>query len=256
MSTVNVLDIQNVTKAFGDKVLFEDISFQISQGEKVALVAKNGNGKSTLLRIIAGEESGDREKASVQINKSFSTGYIKQEPEFNPSQTVLEAIFDSDTPVIQALKKYEMAIALNREEDINEAAMELDDLKGWDYEARAKEVLFNLKMTNLEMTVDTLSGGQKKRLALAKMIIEEPSFIIMDEPTNHLDLEMIEWLEEYLQKATLTLCMVTHDRYFLDRVCTVIYEIDDQQLYKYRGNYAYFLEHKYAREENLSAKHD
>ncbi len=253
---MNVLDIKNITKAYGDKVLFEDISLQVSQGEKVALVAKNGNGKSTLLRIIAGEDSPEGVRASVLINKSFSIGYLKQEPEFNPTNTVLEAIFDSDVPVIQALKKYEMAIALNRADDINTAAMLLDDLKGWDYEARAKEVLFNLKMTNLDQTVDNLSGGQKKRLALAKMIIEEPSFIIMDEPTNHLDLEMIEWLEDYLQKASLTLIMVTHDRYFLDRICTVIYEIDDHQLYKYRGNYAYFLEHKYAREENLSAKHD
>jgi len=219
---VNVLDIQNVTKAYGDKVLFEDISLQISQGEKVALVAKNGNGKSTLLRIIAGEDSAEGEGAKVQINKSFTTGYLKQEPDFNPEHTVLEAIFDSEVPVIQALKKYETAIALNREEQINEAAMILDDLKGWDYEARAKEVLFNLKMTNLDQTVDNLSGGQKKRLALAKMIIEEPSFIIMDEPTNHLDLEMIEWLEGYLQKQSLTLCMVTHDRYFLDRVCTAV----------------------------------
>jgi len=239
---VNVLDIQNVTKAYGDKVLFEDISLQISQGEKVALVAKNGNGKSTLLRILAGEDAPEGVGAKVQINKGFTMGYLKQEPEFNPTDTVLEAIFDSDVPVIKALKKYEMAIALNREDE--------------DYEARAKEVLFNLKMTNLDQTVDNLSGGQKKRLALAKMIIEEPSFIIMDEPTNHLDLQMIEWLEEYLQKASLTLCMVTHDRYFLDRVCTVIYEIDDHRLYKYRGNYAYFLEHKYAREENLSAKHE
>jgi len=237
-------------------VLFEDISLQISQGEKVALVAKNGNGKSTLLRMIAGEDPAEGENAFIQINKAFTVGYLKQEPDFNPSDTVLEALFDSDVPVIQALKKYELAIALNREDEINEAAMVLEDLKGWDYEARAKEVLFNLKMTNLDQTIDNLSGGQKKRIALAKMIIEEPQFIIMDEPTNHLDLEMIEWLEEYLQKASLTLCMVTHDRYFLDRVCTVIYEIDDQRLYKYKGNYAYFLEHKYAREDNLSAKHE
>ena len=208
---MNVLDIQNVTKAYGDKVLFEEISLQISQGEKVALVAKNGNGKSTLLRIMAGEDSAEGVGAKVLINKAFTTGYLKQEPDFNPTDTVLEAIFDSDVPVIQALKKYETAIALNREDEINEAAMLLDDLKGWDYEARAKEVLFNLKMTNLDQTMENLSGGQKKRLALAKMIIEEPSFLIMDEPTNHLDLEMIEWLEEYLQKTSLTLCMVTHE---------------------------------------------
>lgn len=253
---MNVLTLENVTKAYGDKVLFENIDLQINKGEKVALVAKNGNGKSSLLRIITGEDSSDGQSAVVKINKGFTVGYLKQDPEFHPEHTVLDAIFDSDLPAIKALKDYEIALALNREDDINKAAVLLDDLKGWDYEARAKEVLFNLKMHDLEAKVSTLSGGQKKRLALAKIIIEEPDFIIMDEPTNHLDLSMVEWLEEYLQKDRLTICMVTHDRYFLDRVCTIIYEIEDQRLYKYRGNYAYFLEHKYAREDNQSARHE
>ncbi|MBT8221278.1 MAG: ABC-F family ATP-binding cassette domain-containing protein [Bacteroidia bacterium] len=253
---MNILSLENVSKAFGDKVLFENINLQVSQGDKVALVAKNGNGKTTLLKIIAGEEPAEGESAKVYLNKDIRLGYLKQEPEFNPTDTVLEAIFDSDQPIIQALKAYEMALALKREEDINEAAMRLDDLKAWDYEAKAEEVLFNLKMNQLDQTVDSLSGGQKKRLALAKLIIEEPEFIIMDEPTNHLDLEMVEWLEEYLQKANLTICMVTHDRYFLDRVCNLIYEIDNQQLYKYKGNYAYFLEHKFDREHALSSRHD
>lgn len=248
---MNYLTLENVTKTYGDKVLFQDLTLQISKGQKVALVAKNGTGKTTLLRVIAGLESGEGENSKIQIKRDIKIGLLEQEPDFLPEQTILEAAFDSDNPLIQAIIQYEDAlIKANDGEAMQAALSRMDDLKAWDFEARIKEVLTRFNIARFDQKIKTLSGGQKKRLALAKLIIEEPDFLILDEPTNHLDLDMIEWLEEYLQRANLTLFLVTHDRYFLERVCNTIVELERGVLYKYSGNYSDFLEKKATRHEN------
>ncbi len=224
---------------------------QINQGEKVALVAKNGSGKTTLLRVIAADEAPEGETASIHVHKDIRIGYLKQDPEFDESNTVMEAVFNSDNPLINAVRAYEEAMLLSQQaERMQKALAQMDDFKAWDVEARIKEVLFKLNITDLNQVIATLSGGQKKRLALAKLIIDEPEFLILDEPTNHLDLDMIEWLEDYLQQPAITLFMVTHDRYFLERVCNQIVELDRGQLYKYSGNYSDFLEKREHRLEN------
>ena len=252
---MNYLALENVTKTYGEKVLFDGISLQISKGQKVALVAKNGTGKSTLLRVIAGVEPSEGEKSKVMLAKNIRLGVLSQEANFDDSATVLEAVLDGDSPLFKAIRQYEEVTLLNRSsEDIQAAVTAMDDLKAWDFEARVKEILFKLNIQELDKEIATLSGGQKKRLALAKLIIEEPEFLILDEPTNHLDLEMIEWLEEYLQRPGLTILMVTHDRYFLERVCNVILELDRGNLYKYQGNYSDFLTKKASRHESESAE--
>jgi len=248
---MNFLSLENITKSYGEKILFEGLDLQINQSEKVALVAKNGSGKTTLLRVIAGEEAPEGETASVHVHKDIRIGYLKQDPEFDESNTVMEAVFNSDNPLINAVRAYEEAMLLPEQaERMQQALAQMDDLKAWDFEARIKEVLFKLNITDLNQVISTLSGGQKKRLALAKLIIDEPEFLILDEPTNHLDLDMIEWLEDYLQQPAITLFMVTHDRYFLERVCNQIVELDRGQIYKYSGNYSDFLEKREHRLEN------
>jgi ATP-binding cassette subfamily F protein uup len=248
---VNYLSLENVTKSYGEKVLFDNLNLQISQGQKVALVAKNGSGKSTLLRVITGQEPPEGENAKVELHKSVRLGMLMQEPDLYEHHTVLEAAFDSDNPMIQATKAYEEAMLHPEQvERMQKAVTRMDDLKAWDFEARIKEVLTKLNITDFDKTVKMLSGGQKKRLALAKLIIDEPEFLILDEPTNHLDLDMIEWLEEYLQKPNLTLLMVTHDRYFLERVCNEILELDRGDLYRYTGSYSDFLHKKSTRHDN------
>ena len=254
---MNYLSLENVTKSYGEKVLFRNINLEISKGQKVAIVAKNGAGKSTLLRVIAGIEAGEGEASKVRLAKGVRTFFLRQDPEFYEEHTIIEAILDSDNPLIQAVKAYENAL-LHPDDlaGMEKAAAQMDDLKAWDFEAKIKEILFKLNITGLDQRVKHLSGGQKKRLAIAKMVIDEPEFIILDEPTNHLDLDMIEWLESYLQNPNLTILMVTHDRYFLERVCSQIVELDRGQIYRYSGNYSEFLHKKATRMENESIEYE
>lgn len=247
------MTLENATKTYGEKVLFENISLQISKGQKVALIAKNGTGKSTLLRVIAGLEQPEGEQASLLLRRDIRIGYLVQEPEFSEGATVIDAVLESDNPMVQIVKQYELAL-LGVGEPLETVLAKMDDLKAWDVEAKIKEVLTKLKISNFDRPVKMLSGGQKKRLALAKIIIEEPEFLILDEPTNHLDLDMIEWLETYFQQPNLTLFMVTHDRYFLERVCNQIIELDGGKLYRYNGNYSEYLEKKAIRQETESAE--
>ncbi len=252
---MNYLSLENVTRTYGDKVLFENIDLQISRGDKVALVAKNGSGKTTLLRVIAGEESPEGETARVFLHRDVRIGYLPQEPNLYPEHTVLEAVFDTDNPLLKAIREYEEALLLPEQEGrMQQALARMDTLQAWDAEARVKEILTKLKIDLLEQQVKELSGGQKKRLALAKMVLDAPEFLILDEPTNHLDLDMIEWLEDYLKQPGITLFMVTHDRYFLERVCNYMVELDGAKLYRYQGNYADFLEKKATRNETESAE--
>lgn len=254
---MNYLTLENVTKTYGDKVLFRDITLHINQGDKVALVAKNGTGKTSLLRVIAGEESGEGEQCKIEIHKNIRVGYLRQEPVFDENLTVMETIFASDSPVVRAVRDYERALLYPSEEKNMQAALvKMDDLKAWDFEAKVKEILFKLNITDIEQVVRTLSGGQRKRLALARLLIEEPDFLILDEPTNHLDLEMIEWLEGYLNKPNIALFIVTHDRYFLERVCNYIVELEGGNLFKYSGNYSDYLEKKTTRHQNALIEKD
>lgn len=248
---MNYLNLEDVSKSYGEKVLFDRISLQISKGQKVALVAKNGSGKSTLMRVIMGEEPAEGENAKVEIHRHIRVGFLNQEPDLYPHHTVLESVLDSDLPIIQALKNYELAM-LTPEDGarMQSAIQQMDDLKAWDFEAKVKEILFKLNITEFNKVVKFLSGGQKKRVAMARLIINEPEFLILDEPTNHLDLDMIEWLEEYLQQSNLTLLMVTHDRYFLERVCDQIVELDRGAIHKYSGSYSDFLHKKATRHDH------
>jgi len=247
---VNYLTLEHVNKTYGEKVLFDDISFQVNKGEKIAIVAKNGAGKSTLLRVIAGLEPAEGENKNIWLSKDVKIGFLVQEPEFAKGVTILEAVFNSENPMIQAIRAYEEALIWSdRPEKMQAATETMDDLKVWDFEASIKEILYKFNIKDLQKKVETLSGGQKKRLALAKLIIDAPEFMILDEPTNHLDLDMIEWLEEYLQQGKITLLMVTHDRYFLERVCSHIVELDAGLIYRYKGSYSDFLIKKTTREE-------
>ncbi|MGE0637917.1 MAG: ABC-F family ATP-binding cassette domain-containing protein [Bacteroidia bacterium] len=252
---MNLLSIENLSKSYTEKVLFSNISFGLEKGQKVAFVAKNGTGKSTLLRIIAGKETAD--SGNCILRKDTKVGFLDQQPVFDPNKTVIEAVLDSSGEVMNAVKEYE--IALNhpeREKELQAAFDKMDSLQAWDYEQRVHQILSVFKITNLEQKVEQLSGGQKKRIALVKLLVEEPDLLIMDEPTNHLDIEMIEWLEDYLSKENITLFMVTHDRWFLEVVCNEIMELDGGTVYRYKGNYSYFLEKKEAREENDSTNKD
>jgi len=250
---VNYLTLENGTKTYGEKVLFQNITLQINRGQKIALVAKNGTGKSTLLRVLAGLEQLEGEQANLLVRRDIRVGYLVQEPEFAEGATVIDAVLYSDNPLVQVVKQYELAM-LGTGEPLERVLAKMDDLKAWDIEAKIKEILTKLKISHFDRPVRMLSGGQKKRLALAKLIIEEPEFLILDEPTNHLDLDMIEWLETYLQQPGITLFMVTHDRYFLERVCNTILELEGGKLYKYNGNYAEYLEKKAIRQETESAE--
>ena len=248
---MNYLTLENVSRSYGEKVLFQNVSLMINKGEKVALIAKNGSGKTTLMKVIAGLEPSEGATSKVLFRKDIRIGFLQQEPEFHEKHNALEAIFDSDLEIVKVVKNYERALLYpDREKEMQEALSRMDDLKAWDFESKAKEILFKFNITDLEQPISTLSGGQKKRLALAKLLIEEPEFLILDEPTNHLDLDMIEWLEGYLSQQNITLFMVTHDRYFLENICNQILELDRGQLYKYTGGYSDFLEKKAMRMEN------
>jgi ATP-binding cassette subfamily F protein uup len=248
--------LENVSRSYGEKVLFKNVNLSISKGERIALVAKNGSGKSTLLRVIAGMEGTEGENAKVFISKEIRTAFLNQDPLFDKGITVIEAVFDSVNPVVLAVRDHERALQTEDAVALENSVSRLDDLKAWDAEARIKEILDKLKIRDFNQVVDEMSGGQKKRLALAKILIDEPDFLILDEPTNHLDLEMIEWLENFLQNPSITLFMVTHDRYFLDNVCNEIVELENGNFYIYRGNYSSYLEKKDARMMNEAANYE
>lgn len=251
------LQVENLSKSFGDRVLFENISFGIDQGQRVALVAQNGTGKTTLLNILMGRESEDN--GTVTYRRDLRVGFLTQDPEFSPGMSVSDACFASDTDVVKAIARYEELIDkhaddLQYSEDIQIAMADMDRLNAWDYEARIRQILGKLNIHDLDQRIETLSGGQQKRLALATVLIAEPDLILLDEPTNHLDLEMVEWLEDFLNHSKMTILMVTHDRYFLDNVCTDILEIDMRKLFHYKGNYSYYLEKREERITNFNAE--
>ena len=234
------LQAENLSKRWGELMLFENISFTVFEGAKVALIAKNGTGKSSLLDLLAGKESPD--EGIITLSNDVKMGYFEQIPDLNPNNTVIEEVFESDNEKIKTVKAFELAMAHNKQDEITAISAKMDELNAWAIEVEIKQILTELKINFLEQKVAELSGGQQKRLALAKVLINQPDLLILDEPTNHLDLEMIEWLEAYLEKTKSTLLMVTHDRYFLDRVCNEIIEMEDNQIYRYQGNYSYFLE--------------
>lgn len=243
------LQLDNITKSWGELNLFEGLSFTINQGQKVALIAKNGTGKTTLMNIIFGDDIADNGK--VILNQHIKVGYLRQLPQLNPDETVLEATFRSEGESVKAVVAYEEALESHNHKFIEKAMEEISRLNCWDLELKIKQILTELKINDLHQPIRELSGGQKKRVALAHLLIDEPDFLILDEPTNHLDLEMIEWLEKTLEKSKCTLLMVTHDRYFLDRVCNEIIELNDQTYYRYKGNYSYYIE---KREERIHAQ--
>lgn len=243
------LQVDNLTKSFGDLVLFEDISFGIAEGQRIGLIAKNGTGKTTLLNILSAKESYD--SGSIVFRRDLKVAYLEQDPHYPDDITVLEACFRSGTEVTEVIAEYERVMASGNHDKLDDILQRMDMLKAWDYEQRAKQILSQLKINNFDQKISQLSGGQLKRVALANVLITEPELIILDEPTNHLDLDMTEWLEEYLQRSRLSLLMVTHDRYFLDRVCSEIIEIDQKQIFQYKGNYSYFLE---KREERMNSQ--
>lgn len=249
---VSYLQVDKLTKSFGDRILFEDISFGIAKGEHIGIIAQNGNGKTTLLNIIAGIE--DYDSGSITFHNDIKVGYLMQNPSFAPELTILQACFNSPNETVQAISRYEKALYDNEPQSLHDAIEEMDRLKAWEYEHRVKSILSKLNIKNFEQPVKELSGGQIKRIALANILITAPDLLILDEPTNHLDIEMTEWLESYLQHSNVTLLMVTHDRYFLDRVCTQILEIDDHTLYSYKGNFSYYLEKRQERMEVQNAE--
>ena len=244
------LQIENISKSFGELELFSDISFVVEERQRIGLVASNGKGKSTLLKIIAGEEPYDNGK--ITLRNGVRVGYLEQEPEFAADITVLEACLQRSGKA-DIISRYEKALETGSRE-LQHLMEEMDRLDAWDYENRVKQVLSKLKINDFSQLVKELSGGQKKRVALAAVLIEQPDLMILDEPTNHLDIEMVEWLEDYLSRMTGSLLMVTHDRYFLDNVCNEIIEIDDTQVYRYKGNYSYFLQKREERLQNLAAE--
>ena len=249
---VSYLQAQNLTRSVGDKTLFHDLSFSIGEGQKVGLIAKNGTGKSTLLNILSGKDQAD--EGQVVFHNDIRIGYLEQTPVYPPDLTVIEACFWHGNETTNLIREYESCMASANQEGLQDILDRMEQLKAWDYETRAKTILSQLFITEFNKPLSQLSGGQLKRVALANTLIMEPDLLILDEPTNHLDLQMIEWLENYLSRSNLTLLMVTHDRYFLDRVCSVIMELDDETLYTYHGNYAYYLEQRAQRLEVARAE--
>lgn len=256
---MNYVSAENLTKSYGLKILFKDIAFNVNEGDKIAIVAKNGSGKSTLLKILMGKEIAD--SGNVVINKDIQVVLFDQEIEFDSALSVEEFMMTLDSPPIMAVKNYHHALHTEDPDDMDKALAEMEMHKAWDLENEMKQILTQLKITDLEAKMGTLSGGQIKRVALAKLLTETRAehrhiLLIMDEPTNHLDVEMVEWLENYLSKAKITLLLVTHDRYFLDSVCDIIWEMEDNNLYVHNGSYATYLENKIIREENLNSTID
>ena len=251
---MNLLTVENISKSYGELVLFENLSFGINKDQKIALIAKNGTGKTSILNILSGADTPD--SGQVNYRKSTRVSFLAQEPIMDPNLTVEETIFASDNEILQVLANYEKALLNPEDADAYQKAFEaMDRFEAWDFETQYKQILSKLKLDDLDAKVDKLSGGQKKRLALANALINKPDLLVLDEPTNHLDLEMIEWLEEFFAKENMTLFMVTHDRYFLERVCNEIIELENGKLYPYKGNYSYYLEKKEARIEQEATEH-
>jgi ATP-binding cassette subfamily F protein uup len=246
------LQIENLTKSYGDRLLFGDVTFGVNEGDKIGVIAKNGTGKSTLLRIIAGREDADSGK--VVFTNGLRVSFLDQSPEMSPDATVIEACISDGGHTADIVRRYEEAVASGNVDAINKATEAMDAASAWDYEDRLRQLLTRLHLDDITMTVGKLSGGQRKRVALARAIMQQPDLIILDEPTNHLDIDVIEWLENYLKRSRVTLLMVTHDRYFLDRVCNKIIEIDDKQIYTYVGNYDYYLRRRAERIEAMDAE--
>ena len=246
------LQIENLTKSYGNRILFADITFGVNEGEKIGIIAKNGTGKSTLLKIISGKESPDSGK--ITFRNDLRVSILEQMPNFADNATVIDACMHDDSKMAQTISHYEQALSSGNSDNINKAIQLMDAAGAWDYEDRLKQLLTQLKIFDLNTPIAKMSGGQRKRVALARVILEDPELIILDEPTNHLDIEIIEWLEEYLKRSRVTLLMVTHDRYFLDRICNKIIEIDNQQIYSYDGNYDYYLRRRRERIEAMAAE--
>jgi len=249
---MNYLSIESISKRFADREILSNLTFGMAAGDKVALVAQNGTGKSTLMKIIAGLEEPD--EGRVVFRKGIKVRYLMQDPKINPDLTIWDAVFETDNPVLMAIREYERCLEVEETGDAFQKAMDtLEELNGWDQEVKVKSILSELSINQLDAKVGSMSGGQLKRLALAKVLIDEPDFLMLDEPTNHLDLEMIEWLEKFLKTENITLLMVTHDRYFLENVCNTILEMDDFGLYTYKGNYSFFLERREERKSSDQA---
>lgn len=248
------LQVDGLTKSFGDLVLFQNISFGIAEGQRMGLIAKNGAGKTTLLNILSGKEGYDG--GNIVFRRDLRVAYLEQDPQYPGELTVLEACFHKGNSTVELIKEYEHCMETEGHPGLEELLIKMEHEKAWDYERKAKQILSQLKIKNFDQLVKHLSGGQLKRVALANTLITEPDLLILDEPTNHLDLDMTEWLEEYLQRTNLCLLMVTHDRYFLDRVCSEIIEIDNRQVYQYKGNYSYYLEKRQERVDATNTEVD
>ena len=252
---MNYLSVQDLSKSYGVQTLFKGLNFGVDQGQKVALVARNGTGKTTILRALAGIEPPDT--GEIVYRKGIQVAFLKQESDFGDAKTVFEAIYESENPILLAIRAYEAALLNPDDTNIFQKAFDqMDRMEAWDYEVKVKTILSKLKLDDLQQEVSILSGGQRKRLSLAKILIDQPDFLILDEPTNHLDLEMIEWLQEYLSNEQITLFIVTHDRYFLDAICNEILELEEGDLYRYKGNYTYYLEKKEERQAILQTNID
>jgi ATP-binding cassette subfamily F protein uup len=256
---LNYLSVENISKAFGEKVLFEGLNFGLNYGDKVALVANNGSGKTSMLKIIAGKDVPGTGK--VTVRNGIRIGYLEQEPVFNEKLTVNELLYSSNVEVVRIIREYESALEMQTNdyndttaERFEKSSVNMEKVDGWNFDNKLKQILSKFKIVDLEAKVEMLSGGQKKRLALALLLIDAPEMLLLDEPTNHLDIEMIEWLEDYLKNENITLLMITHDRYFLDRVCNHILELEDGKLYHHKGNYSYFLLKRDERESNFNVE--
>jgi ATP-binding cassette subfamily F protein uup len=250
---LNYLNVENISKSYGELILFKALSFSIHKDQKIAFVAKNGSGKTSILNILSGKDSPD--DGQIVIRNGLRLAFLDQEPDLNPKLTIEETIIASDIPILKIIKAYEDALNNPEDADAYQKAFEgMDRHNAWEFETQYQQTLSQLKLDDLSLKVSTLSGGQKKRLALAQVLLSRPDIMILDEPTNHLDLEMIEWLEDYFTKTQQTLFMVTHDRYFLERVCNEIIELDHGELHTYKGNYSYYLEKKEARIENQATE--
>ncbi|MBD3724740.1 MAG: ABC-F family ATP-binding cassette domain-containing protein, partial [Flavobacteriaceae bacterium] len=247
---MNFLSVENISKAYGERVLFENISFGINKDQKIAFIAKNGSGKTTIMNILAGLDEPD--SGQVIVRKDIKMAFLSQNDNLQHELTIEESIFASDNDTLKVIEQYEKALENPEDEEAYQKAFDnMDRHNAWDFETQYKQILFKLKLDDLKLKVKNLSGGQKKRLSLAIILINKPDFLILDEPTNHLDLEMIEWLEDYFAKENLTLFIVTHDRFFLERVCNEILELENGKLYQYKGNYSYYLEKK---EERIASE--
>ena len=247
-SNLNYLTVENISKSYGELTLFENVSFSIHKDQKIAFVAKNGSGKTTILNILSGKDEADSGK--VTYRKGLKVSFLAQEPELNDDLTIEESIFDSDNAILEVINSYHKALKNPEDEEVYQKAFEaMERFNAWDFETQYTQILFKLNLEDLDQKVAQLSGGQKKRLALANALINKPDLLILDEPTNHLDLEMIEWLEAFFAKENITLFMITHDRYFLERVCNEIIELDQGEIFNYKGSYSYYLEKKEARIE-------